>query len=324
MSPNGNSVPAVRHHVFALLTAALMMTGCWCFLRLPHGRLGLVTFCFLSASVLYELPSLSARIRLLSVMAGSALLLQFWICICRADRILLVLLPALTAAMILRRLPHAAAWPACIAGFLGFSEPGGFIPAADSALAVVLCGIPSVLIATALFHSPGPMPPAFYARLTPGEASGLAFLLGLGIWIAEVLQMPQGVWIMLTMLFIGQFAGPDGDLFRASFDRIAATPLGLLLGGVFMACFSGFDYRFVYLLIPLGALAFYLLWRTGSFFLFTVWFMAAFSIYADWATGDWRRFHFCGLLFWRSAATLTGAGLMLGFRGFFRSGRKAA
>ena len=91
-----------------------------------------------------------------------------------------------------------------------------------------------------------------------------------------------------------------------------------------MAGFTGADYRFVYLLIPLGVLAFHQFYRTGSFFLFTVWFMAAFSIYADWATGDCRRFHFAELLFWRTAATLIGAGLLVGFRGFFRRRRAAA
>ena len=324
MSANGNSVPAVRHHVLALLTAALLMAGCWCFLRLPHGGLKLVAFCFLSASVLYGLPSFRTRLRLLLAMTGFAVLLQFWIDICREEPVLLILLPSLTAGVILHLLPTGAAWPVCIAGFLGFSGPGGFLPAVDSMLAIVVCGVPSVLTATWLYHSPDPEPRSFYGRFSLGEASGLAFLLGVGIWIAEVLRMPEGVWIMLTMLFIGQFAGRDGDLFGASFDRIAATPLGLLLGGVFMAGFTGSDYRFVYLLIPLGALAFHQFYRTGSFFLFTVWFMAAFSIYADWATGDCRRFHFAELLFCRTAATLIGAGLLLGFRGFFRRGRAAA
>lgn len=325
MSVNGNFIPAAAawHHVMSLLTAALLMAGCWCRFRLPHGELALVAFCFLSASVLYNLPRARDRFRLLVMMAGFTVLLQFWIGICRGERILLILLPSLTAAMIFSVLPHTAAWPVCIAGFLGFSSPPGFLPTMDSALAIAVFGIPSVWIATILFHTPRPEPPDFYEKLDGGTAFGLAFLLGFGIWIAEALRMPQGMWIMLTILFIGQFAG-SGDWAAASFERISATPLGLILGGVYMGCFTGFDYRFAYLLIPLGVLAFYQLYRTGSFFLFTVWFMTAFSIYADWSTGDCRRFHFAELLFWRSAATLIGAGLLFVFRGFFRKGRAAA
>ena len=85
------------HHVLALLSAALLMAFCWSFFRLPQANLLLVTFCFLAVSVLYSVPDWKKRFFLLLRMACAAAVLQFLIGICREDKILLVLLPALPA-----------------------------------------------------------------------------------------------------------------------------------------------------------------------------------------------------------------------------------
>ena len=313
----GESVPVSGpwHHVMALLTAALSMAFCWSFLRLPDANLLMVAFCFLSASVLYQVPDGRKRFRLLLPMAFCAMSLQFLIGICREDKWLLAILPALTAAGILRFLPgKVTSCSMCIAGYLAFFAPGSWLPAVDRAFGIAL-GIPVVLLATAFFHSHQPEPDGFYGRFSTKEVLDLGFLLGAGTWLAESLKMGQGAWIMLTILFVCQFSCGSGRYADASLDRIIATPLGLFLGGLFLGCLAFFDYRFIYLLFPFGAFSFYLLNRKGDFFWFTVFFMMAFSLYADWSTGDIHRFHFIQLLAQRSAATLIGTVLIFLYDG---------
>ena len=314
---------AARHRAGALLTAAGLMAFCWCFFRLPHGNLQSMTFCILSASVLFDLSAAEKRILFLLKMAATAGLLQFEIGLFRQDKILLAVLPPLTAWWFLRCLPRGAGCVMSIAGYLAFFAPGGFLPALDR-LAEMAIGLPVVLAATALFHSSETEPDSKAEPFTGREATMLALLLMTGTWISEAAKMAQGPWIMLTILFICQFAYDSGDFSDASLVRIAAVPVGLLLGGVYMGCVTYFNYRCVWLLILFGALGFYQLYLTGSYFLFTVWFMMAFSVYADWSTGDCRRFHFAELLFWRSIATVIGAGLLVFFRKSFLTGSKPA
>ncbi len=317
MALRGESVPVSGpwHHVMALLTAALLMAFCWCFLRLPEGNLLMVAFCFLSASVLYQVPDGWKRFRLLLPMAFCASSLQFLIGICREEKWLLVFLPPLTAAGILRYLPgKVTACSMCIAGYLAFFAPCGWLPAVDRACGIAL-GIAAVLLSTAVFHSHLTPKSNFYDRFSTAESLRLGFLLGLGTWLSEALKLGQGPWIMLTILFVCQFSCISGRYADASLDRVIATPLGLLLGGLFLGCLAFPDYRFIYLLFPFGAFSFYRLNRKGDFFGFTVFFMMAFSIYADWSTGDIHRFHFADLLAERSAATLIGAVLMILYDG---------
>lgn len=309
MAFRGKSVPVSGpwHHVMALLTAALLMAFCWSFLRLPEGNLLMVAFCFLSASALYSIPDAWKRFRLLLAMAFCAAFLQFLVGICREEKLLLVLLPALTAAAVLRFLPgRGISCSMCIVGYLAFFAPGSWQPAIDRACGIML-GIPMILSATAVFHSYLPEKSGFYERFSTSDSLLLAFLLGTGTWLAEALKLGQGAWIMLTILFICQFCCGTERYAEASLDRTIAVPLGLLLGGLFLGCLAFFNYRFIYLLFPFGAFSFYQLNRNGDFFWFTVFFMMAFSIYADWSTGDIRRFHFAAMLVQRSIATLIGS-----------------
>ena len=309
MALRGESVPVSGpwHHVMALLTAALLMAFCWSFLRLPEGNLLMVAFCFLSASVMYGIPDGGRRFRLLVPMAFCAASLQFLIGICREEKWLLVFLPALTAAGILRFLPgKVAACSMCIVGYLAFFAPGSWLPAVDRAFGIML-GVPAVLLSTMIFHSYLPEKSGFYDRFGTPDSLRLGFLLGIGTWLAETLRMGQGAWIMLTILFISQFSCLSGRYAEASLERIIATPLGLMLGGLYLMTLAFFDYRLICLLFPFGAFSFYLLNRNGDFFWFTVFFMMAFSIYADWSTGDIRRFHFAEMLVQRSVATLIGS-----------------
>ena len=322
-SQEGRLRTAALHHTAAQLTAAGLMTICWCCFRLPHGNLQSEAFCFLAASAVFGLPEAKKRFRLLLEMAGAAGILQFEIGLFRNDKILLAVLPALSAGWILRSLPRGAGCSMCIAGYLAFFAEGGFLPALDR-LAAIVIGIPLILAAAAFFHSDHAGPAGDSEPFTVRESAVLALLLGTGTWISEAAKMAQGAWIMLTVLFICQFAYGSGKFTESSLGRIAAVPVGLLLGGVYMGCLTYFNYRCIWLLILFGALGFYQLYRTGSFFLFTVWFMMAFSVYADWSTGDCRRFHFGELLFWRTAATLIGASLLVFFRGSFRTGSRPA
>lgn len=310
------------HRVMGQFTACFLMAACWCFCRFPHANFLIVTFCVLSASILYNIPSGKKRFSLLLRMSLAAASLQFLIGICREEKILLLFLPSLASAAIFHALPsRGASCGMCIAGFLAFFAPGGYLPAVDRALEIAL-GIPMILAGSAVFHSSEPEPDGFYKTFDAKESGLLALMLGIGIWIAEALKMQQGAWIMLTFLFIVQFAYANGEYRRASRERIIAAPIGILLGGIFMGCLTYFDYRLIILLIIPAALGFYLLYQKKSFFLFTVFFMMTITVYADWQTGESCRFHFCELLFWRTAATMTGAGITLLFQRSMKKGEQ--
>ena len=307
-------------HVMGQFTACFLMAICWCFCRFPHANFLIATFCVLSASVLYSIPSGRKRFSLLIPMAFAAASLQFLIGICRENKILLVLLPSFFSAVIFHSLPcRGASCGMCIVGFLAFFAPCGYLPAMDRTLEI-LFGIPMILAGCALFHSNAPEPDGFYDSFDLKESMILALMLGIGIWISETMNMVQGAWIMLTLLFIVQFAYGNGDYRKASRDRIAAVPIGILLGGIFMGCLTYFDYRLSFLLIVPALLGFYLLYQKKSFFLFTIFFMMTITIYADWETGDSRRFHFNELLFWRSAATMIATGILLLFQKSLKKG----
>ena len=108
------------HHTFVLTATALAMIFLWAGRLLPQANLLLVVFAFLSAVRLSGIVSQELRLRLLSGMLISAVLLQYIVSVTGNLPLLHVLLPAAASWIILLKLPESSAYPVLLTGFLAY------------------------------------------------------------------------------------------------------------------------------------------------------------------------------------------------------------
>ena len=131
--------------------------------------------------------------------------------------------------------------------------------------------------------------------------------------------MPQGIWIILTIIFIYMNRQPGTDNIRLARQRIFSVPAGILLGGIYSGSAVMLDYRLAYLMLLIGAVGFFMLYYRNDFFAFSLFFMFAFTVYADWMNGSLRGFNFGQLLLARTLATVIGVTVLLMFEKFTAS-----
>jgi hypothetical protein len=93
--------------------------------------------------------------------------------------------------------------------------------------------------------------------------------------------------------------------------RIAAPPLGILAGGMFLGCFNATNYQMIYIIPFSGTLAFFLLYLKNNYFAFTFLFMFTLTLFTDWMLGTNSRFHFTNIMLSRCISTVIGAILLL-------------
>ncbi len=301
-----------RHRTFILTAAALAMMFIWAFLRMPDGNLLIAVFAFLSAVRLAELKTTELRLRVLAGMIIAAAVLQYIISATHIVIPLNILLPAAASYFILKNLPAASAHPALLTGFLAYTAPPGALAAANRVIDILIAGSVALTISylaagNGLLNSsdkPG-------ASLSVREAFTGSLTILCAVFLYHFLSMKQGIWIILTIIFINLSRKPgecSSELIR---QRIFSVPLGIMLGGMYSATAVSLDYRLAYLMILPGALGFFMLYYRHDFFSFSLFFMCAFTVYADWTTGTFREFHFLQLLSARSLATVIGAALLL-------------
>ena len=135
--------------------------------------------------------------------------------------------------------------------------------------------------------------------------------LAVGTAISQLLRLPQGTWIVLTILFINMSKPSAIPSPKLAWQRIFAVPLGIFMAGLLLGAFFRVDYRLIWLLPFIGAATFSVLYGSGNFFLFSILFMITLTIFSDWLMGPDQKFNFRELFFFRSAATLIGALLEL-------------
>lgn len=308
------------NHSLTLLMAGVLMVLCWCYFRFPDANIMMVIFAFVGTSVLYDVDGWQNRLLLSSLMVIYAAALQFLIGICWQEKFLLAAAPAAFSFVIMRTFDNrGASCCSLLVGYLGFYANGGFVPSMNRAIGL-FTAVAAVVIATALVglvHLRQNYDPTFSRPYSTVEALRVSLALGFGTFIANATKMPQGPWIMLSVIFIYMAVSDKPRHAYFAGRRIYGVPLGLFLGGMYMANLTFFDYRFVYVIPFIGALAFFILFYFRSYFFFTVAFMVAFSIYVDWATGDLNGFHINELILARTLATVIGGGLVLLFEYFF-------
>lgn len=298
----------------ALLAAMLTMAAAWCCFHLPGAHLPMVAFAFLSASALCDISRFNLRMRRCFALIGGAAATQ--IALGTVSNHPLVQLPV---AMIFSYIilscmaDRQAAIIVLLTAFLSLQSPPGLTAALERSMDMLVSGITVLLITTVcnLFapdiagesYQPQPYSPRQSAIITAELACGFIIFL--------LLKHEQAVWIMLTILFIHMAENPRAPLPGLVKRRIAATPIGILLGGAYLAAFGSFNYRASYIVPLTGTLGFFMLYLKNDYFLFTLLFMFTLTVFSDWMLGSYHRFHFTEILFVRSLATVIGGILLL-------------
>ena len=223
--------------------------------------------------------------------------------------LLQILLTSFFVYFVFSTLPdYRAGCMVMLVGYLAFFAPSGWEMAVSRSLDI-FTGIVVVMAVTTLGNwgqerdekAPVPM------QYTPYQTWILAAELGVGMLIYKLLDLPQGPWIMLTIIFIRLCKSPDISTEKLVFQRIFAVPLGIITGGFLLETFCRVDERFIYLIPFIGASGFFVLYKNGNFFLFSFIFMITLTMFSNWMAGPYQRFDFWEIFFSRTAATLLGA-----------------
>ena len=300
------------HHTVILSVTALAVIFFWAFLRIPAGNLLILVFAFLSAVRISDFPSPEIRLKTVAGMLLAAASLQYIVSVTEHIKLLNVLLPAAASGVILKKLPGGSAHPCLLVGMLAYNAAGGVHAATARIIDLLFAGITAWLVTLPL----APIKSGAIIAHTGRTRSNYkifveSFTIFCAILLYKLLYMKQGLWIVLTIIFIymsKQANESSADLVR---QRIFSVPAGILLGGVYSGTAVMFDYHWAYLSVLIGAVGFFMLYYRHDFFLFTLFFMTAFTICADWMTGTYREFNFLQLLFARSLATVIGAAVLL-------------
>ena len=297
-----------------LLSAILIMAALWGADRIPGANFQMITFASLVSALLADVSSFSSRLKRAALWASYASAAQFLISITRELPFFQITVSTLFAYFTFLTLPDFRA--GCIVmliGYLGLSAPQGFLPAIGRSIDI-LAGVIIITAVTTLGNMMQkgkkeiPFSPQFSS---PGQALELSAILGTGAILAEMLQLRQGQWVMMTILFINMSKAPGSSGRKFALQRIFAVPLGIIAGGFFLGTFYNMDYRFIWLLPFIGATGFFILYNYGDFFLFSIIFMITLTLFSDWMAGPYHRFNFWESFFSRTTATLLGALLEL-------------
>ena len=297
-------------HTLILTATALAMSLIWSYLRVPEGNLLIIVFAFLSAVRISDFSSLKTRLKIISRMAVAAVLLQFAVSSTCNVQILNILLPAVGCRIILQKMTSASAYPVLLTGFLSYSAQPGVYAAAQRTIDILIAGTAALLI-TLSFPGKKSDSDSTGEHFSKQEVLIQSFTIFCAILLYKILSMSQGIWIILTIIFIYIARHPGISTGRLAYQRIFSVPAGILLGGIYSGTAAMFDSRLVYLAPLIGAAGFFKLFYRQDFFSFTLLFMAAFTICADWMTGTYRDFNFLQFLFGRTLATVIGTAVLL-------------
>ena len=301
-----------RYHIAIQIAAASAIIFIWLCLRMPEGNLLIAVFTFLSAVRISDTASLKVRFKLLAGMMIATSILQYIISATYNIHLLNILLPPAAGYFILRTMPPASAYPVLLTGFMTYSVQPGAYAAAQRIIDIIIAGSAAWVITwAATLHIRFQQTGSSGKPLPPGEVFIETLTIFCAVLLYRILAMPQGIWIVLTIIFIyiaRQPGQPSSELVR---QRIFSVPLGILLGGIYSASAAALDYRLAYLAPLIGAAGFFALYSRHNFFMFSLLFMTSFTVCADWLAGTFREFNFWQFLFTHSLATFIGTAVLL-------------
>lgn len=298
----------------ALLAAMLTMAVAWCCFHLPGAHLPMVTFAFLSASALCDISKFDLRMRRCFALIGGAAATQISLGIVSHYPLVQLLVSMIFSYIILSCMAdRQTAIIVLLVAFLSLQSPPGLTAALERSLDMLVSGIAVLLITTLCnLFAPDIAGESYQPQpYSPRQSAVITVELAWGFIIFLIFKHEQAVWIMLTILFIHMAENPRSSLPDLINRRIAATPIGILLGGLYLAAFGLLNYRASYIVPLTGTLGFFMLYLKNDYFLFTLLFMFTLTVFSDWMLGSYHRFHFTEILFVRSLATVIGGILLL-------------
>ncbi|MBO5667953.1 MAG: hypothetical protein J6S43_02390 [Lentisphaeria bacterium] len=307
-----------------LLAAILFMSAVWGLGHIPDANLQMIVFTSLVSALLADIGPFGSRLRQAVILACYSAAAQFIFSVSGKLPFLQVIVFVMFAYFTFLTLPDRRA--GCIVlltGCLGISAPPGFLPAAGRSIDI-LTAIPVIMVVTALGNAGrqengetnlAPIP------YSPYQAMVFSAKLGIAMSISGILQLTQGIWIMMTLLFINMSKTSDSSGEKLAWQRVFAVPAGILIGGLLLGTFFRIDHRFIWLLPLVAATGFFILY-SGNFFLFSIIFMITLTVFSDWQTGAGHRFNFWENFFPRTTATWIGAmiELLSGYPGKYNQG----
>ena len=300
------------HHTFILTATASAMILVWSFLRMPDVVLAIVVFAFLSAVRISDIASQEKRLQMLGSLIVGTAVLQYIISATAHLLFLNVLLPAAAGGVVLKIMVPASAHQVLLTSFLTYSASQGAYAAAERFFDLLLAGFTAWIISSFAGAKNLPDVPEKTEKILPdGKILVETFTIFCAALLYRLLSMPQGIWIVLTVIFIYMVQRPEDDTVFLAKQRIFSVPAGIMLGGLYSAAVLMLDYRLAYLCLLFGAIGFFMLYYRHDFFWFSLFFMFAFTVCADWMSGALKDFHFMQFLFARSLATAIGAALLL-------------
>ena len=311
------------YKTFVLTVTALTMAFIWAYCHLPAGNLLMVILAALTAVRIAELPAGGKQLQELAVVITTGALLQYIVAITVLLPLLNVLLVSLASWLVLRFIRGSSAHLVLLVGFLAYSAPPGAYAAAERAVDIVIAGSVAGFITLLTCSSKALIrTDAKEEKLSAAAAYKESVMLFCGTFLYRLLAMPQGIWIVLTIIFIGMIRRRQDRSIKLAEQRIFSVPAGIILGGIYSSAAVALDYRLAYLLILIAAAGFFMLYYRHDFFAFSLFFMFAFTVYADWMSGSLHGFNFRQLLLARTLATVIGAALLLGIEKVTAAGQR--
>ena len=311
---------AVLKKSSALLAAMLTMAAAWSLMHLPGAGLQMVVFAFLVSAALCNTADSARRVQDCVLMVCGAAAAQFLFGITADFPLMRIILAMLFSFLILSEMPdRQMAVIVLLIGFLTLFSPPGVTAALDRSMDLVVSG-GVVLLVTSLSNAfrceaaETAEPEPYTIR----QAAVIAAELTAGFIIAQSLKHEQMAWIMLTILFIHMAENPQDSPAGLVKQRIVATPLGILAGGLYLASFSSTNYRMIYIVPFTGTLSFFMLYLKNDYFIFTFLFIFTLTLFSDWMLGCDSRFHFADIMLARSIAAAIGGVLLLCGRNFMQ------
>ena len=304
------SVSAV-HRTAVLLTAMLIMAGAWGFFHIPGANMLIIVFTFLSSAFLFDVPVFHERLNIALLLAAYASTAQFLISVFFRLPALQTVSSALFAFFAFCTLPDIrCGCLVMITGYLSFFAPSGFVPGFSRSIDIFVA-VAVIMAVTTISSINDRKTAASFTPCSCVQSLVLAAELGIGNILFKLLQLKQGAWIMLTVLFITMSESPRSPGEKLAVERIFAVPLGIMAGGALLAVFSRMDHRFVYLVPLIAATGFFFLYNYGNFFVFSLFFIIALTVFTDWMTGTYQSFRFLDTFISRTVSSWLGAVLFL-------------
>ncbi len=305
-----------------LLLSILFMAAVWGVGRVPGASLQMITFACLSSALLVDISSFRTRVKYATIWACYGSVGQFFISVTSQFPLLQMFFSTLFAYFTFLTLPdYRSGCVVLLTGYLAVSAPPEFLIAIDRIINIFIGMISVLLITAPVGMKPdakdGELPVTI--RYSAHQALILAAQLGIGTLIFHLFRLQQGVWIMMTILFVNLSKPPDSTGAKLAYQRIFAVPAGIILGGFLLSAFFRIDSRLVWLLPFIGASGFFILYNYGNFFLFSVVFMVTMTFFADLMSGPYQEFHLWNSFFSRSLSTFAGAICVLLFVGSQRN-----